>query len=287
MLQDPAAARKEHYVAVPGGGVALHFIPPPQSAKPDAPTLVFLHEGLGCIGMWKDFPAALALATGCAGLVYDRPGHGRLGLPAAPRGADYFETEAYDVLPAVLDAAGSIAGRPMDPQNLILVGHSDGGTIALLYASRFPVRGVITEAAHVLVEDISIEGVRAAVRSWRETDFPSRLARYHGDNTEAVFAAWSKMWQSDWFRGWSIEATLPNVECPVLALQGEDDEYGTLAQLDAIETGVGGAVETSRIAHCGHSPHLQARDVVLATMAQFVAAVRRIDRVSEATDTQS
>jgi len=235
--------------------------------------------------MWKDFPAALAQATGCPALVYDRSGHGRFGSPATARGADYFETEAYDVLPAVLDAAGSIGGQPLDSENLILVGHSDGGTIALLYAGRFPVRGVITEAAHVLVEDISIEGVRAAARSWRETDFPSRLARYHGDNTDAVFAAWSNMWLSDWFRDWSIEAALPNAECPVLALQGADDEYGTLAQLDAIEKGVAGAVEIGCIPKCGHSPHLHAREPVLSAMTRFIAAVRRIDRVCEATDT--
>jgi pimeloyl-ACP methyl ester carboxylesterase len=278
-------ARDEHYVAVPGGGVALQLIPPPPSAKPDAPTLVFLHEGLGCIGMWKDFPIVLANATGCAALVYDRPGHGKLGPPAAARGADYFETEAYDVLPAVLDAARSIGDRPLDPENIILVGHSDGGTIALLYAGRFAVRGVITEAAHVLVEGISIEGVRAAVRSWRETDFPSRLARYHGANTEAVFAAWSNMWLSDWFRDWTIEAALPKVGCPVLALQGMGDEYGTLAQVEAIATGVSGAIETSCIPACGHSPHLQARDAVLAKMTPFVEALRRIDRVYEATDT--
>lgn len=226
------------------------------------PVLVFLHEGLGSIGMWRDFPDALCTATRCPGLVYDRPGHGGSGKVAAPRGPGFFEQEANCVLPELLAAS--------DIENPVLVGHSDGGTIALLHASRFPVRGLILEAAHVFVEDICLDGVVAARRAWVETDFPRRLARHHGDNTKTMFHAWADMWSADWFRDWNIEAALSRVNCPVLAIQGEDDEYGTVAQLHAIAAGVSGPVETVLVPGSGHSPHLQARDQVLAKMATFV-----------------
>lgn len=229
------------------------------------PVLVFLHEGLGSIGMWRDFPDALCAATGCPGLVYDRPGHGASRPAALSRGPGFFEDEAYHVLPAVL------AGCGVD--DVLLVGHSDGGTIALLYAGRYPVSGLILEAAHVFVEDICLDGVAAARRAWRDTDFPRRLARHHGDNTEAMFHAWADMWAADWFREWTIAAELSAVHCPVLALQGEADEYGTVAQLDAIAAGVSGPVETFLVPGSGHSPHLQVCEIVLAKMTAFVRTV--------------
>jgi pimeloyl-ACP methyl ester carboxylesterase len=247
--------------AVPGHQIALRRI----AGRAGKPALVFLHEGLGCIGMWRDFPDALCAATGCPGLVYDRPGHGGSSAVTGPRGPAFFEVEADGVLPALL-AACSI-------DDAILVGHSDGGTIALLHAARYPVRALVLEAAHVFVEGVCLDGVDAARRAWRETDFPQRLARHHGGNTEAMFFAWADMWAADWFRDWNIETELPGVTCPVLAIQGAADEYGTPAQLAAIARGVTGPVETMLVPDSGHSPHIQARDAVLARMAGFIAAL--------------
>lgn len=229
---------------------------------------MFLHEGLGCIDMWKDFPAAIADATGCSTLLYDRLGHGNSDPEAAPRGVDFFETEAFKVLPAILNVAG------IAPATMVLIGHSDGGTIALLYAGRFTVRGVITEAAHVFVDEISITGVTAANQAWRDTNLKQRLSRYHGANTASMFNAWSSMWLADWFRDWTIEATLPAILCPVLAIQGEDDEYGTIKQLDAIGRGVSGPVKILAVPNCGHTPHIKARDIVTLAMVRFIATVR-------------
>lgn len=180
---------------------------------------MFLHEGLGCIDMWKYFPAAIANATGYSTLVYDRLGHGNSDPEAVPRGVDFFETEVFEVLPAILNVAA------IAPATVKLIEHSDGGTIALLYAERFTVRGVIT-------------GVTAANQARRDTDLEQRLSRYHGANTASMFNAWSSMWLADWFRDWTIEDTLSAIRCPVLAIQAEDDEYGTMKQLDAIGRGV-------------------------------------------------
>lgn len=229
------------------------------------PTLVFLHEGLGCVAMWKDFPDALAASTGCPALVYDRHGHGGSAAERGARTLTFFETEAYGVLPALLAAC-----RVTDA---ILVGHSDGGTIALLHAGRAPVRGVITEAAHVFVEPESLAGVAAAKRAWEDAGFRERLGRYHGSGTAAMFAAWADMWSADWFRDWNIEPALPAVSCPLLAIQGVDDEYGTAAQLDAIARGVSGPVKCVLVPDCGHAPHIQAREPVLARMTDFVTSL--------------
>jgi len=204
--------------AVPVGGCSVAVREIPASRSGARPTLVFLHEGLGCIGMWRDFPDALAAATGCPALIYDRPGHGGSGAEKGPRDTNFFEHEAYAVLPGLLSACGV--------SDCILVGHSDGGTIALLYAGRSPVRGVITEAAHVFVEPESLAGVAAAQRLWADEGFRARLARYHGDGTARMFGAWAEMWSAPWFRDWNIEAALPAVDCPLLAIQGEDVMVG-------------------------------------------------------------
>jgi pimeloyl-ACP methyl ester carboxylesterase len=262
--------QENHLVPIPGGSVAVEWSRP-AGTKAGAPVLVFLHEGLGCISMWKDFPAALATATGCPALTFDRLGHGKSSPAPGPatesRDVNFFQTEAFDVLPAVLGGAG-IASN-----DAVLIGHSDGGTIALLHAGKYPVRAVITEAAHVFVDDISVAGLAAARKAWRETDLERRLARHHGANTGAMFGAWSSMWSADWFRDWNIEGALPDVVCPVLAIQGEDDEYGAMAQLDAIARGVSGPVETLRVPDCGHAPHVQARAAVETAMVRFINAL--------------
>jgi pimeloyl-ACP methyl ester carboxylesterase len=249
-------------VPVHGDSYAVRHITPVSLRLDNPPVLIFLHEGLGAIGMWKDFPDALAAALGCPALIYDRLGHGASGLAGPPRGPAYFEDEAYKVLPGLTTACGV--------RETILFGHSDGGTIALLYAGRYRVRALVTAAAHVFVEPESLSGVAAARAAWRDTDLARRLARYHGEQTPAMFAAWADMWEAPWFRDWNIEVALADITCPVLALQGADDAYGTPAQLDAIARGVSGPVETVLMPGCGHSPHIEARDALLSRVTAFV-----------------
>lgn len=230
----------------------------------DGPPLVFVHEGLGSIALWKDFPAALCERLRRPGIVYDRWGHGRSEPLDRPRDARYLHDEALTFLPAVLDA--------LEIPRAVLVGHSDGGTIALLFAAAHPERtaAIVTEAAHVFVEDITLAGIRAAVEAYARTDLRQRLARYHGDKTDALFHAWHEIWLSPTFAPWNIESELPRITCPALVLQGVEDEYGTAGQVDAIARGVAGPVETALLPGCAHVPHHQARDATLGLMADFV-----------------
>jgi pimeloyl-ACP methyl ester carboxylesterase len=259
------AFRDVSLVSVAGGEIAVRRIESGGSKGARPSTLVFLHEGLGCIGMWKDFPDALAVATGCPALVYDRFGHGGSSPEVRDRDLGFFESEAREVLPALLSACGV--------EDAVLIGHSDGGTIALLHAGIAPVRGVVTEAAHVFVDEVSVAGMAAAKRAWREEGLQERLGRYHGDGTAAMFAAWSKMWSADWFFDWNIETSLPAITCPLLAIQGRDDEYGTEAQVSAIVKGVSGPVDSLIVPDCGHAPHIQAREVVLKRMTDFIRSL--------------
>ncbi len=243
---------------------ALSLTPEPGRA---GPTLVLLHDALGSIGQWRDFPRALVAATDLPLLVYERCGHGGSDPLPGRRPFDYLEEEAGRVLPEVLAACA--IDRP------ILVGHSDGATIALLYAAAFPegARGVISEAGHVLVEKETLRGVRAAVAEYRQGDLPERLARYHGEGTAALFAAWSETWLHPDFRDWNITARLPALRVPLLALQGADDEYATRGQLETIAAGVSGPARAWLVPACRHVPHHQARTAVLAEMARFIAEV--------------
>lgn len=236
----------------------------PAAAPGDYPTLVFLHEGLGSILHWRDVPRQLAEATGLPALVYDRWGFGRSEPLRLPRPDDYLEREATEALPDLLAACG--IGRH------ILVGHSDGGTIALLRAAQQPagLLGVVTEAAHVFVEDCTIAGIENAVTAWRETDLPRRLARYHGDKAETVFRGWAETWLRPSFRNWRMVHRLPAIRGPCLVIQGNDDEYGTLAQVETIASSIAGPTEVLLVPDCGHSPHLEARDIVLPAIARFV-----------------
>ncbi len=233
----------------------------------DAPTLILLHEGLGSLAQWRDFPSRLAQATGCATLVYSRLGYGQSDALAQARRVDYMHVEALETLPALRDAL-AIA----DP---ILVGHSDGASIALIHAGarRWPVRGLILEAPHVFVEDVTVASIASAREAYRTTDLRTRLARYHGD-VDGAFRGWNNIWLDAEFRGWNIEDHLPAVACPVLAIQGEDDEYGTSAQLDAIAAKVAGPVETLLLPNCKHAPHRDQPDATLVAMARFVAGLK-------------
>jgi pimeloyl-ACP methyl ester carboxylesterase len=231
-----------------------------------APTLVFLHEGLGSVALWKDFPARVADATGCPVLVYSRAGYGRSSPAPLPRATDYMHVEALTVLPALLDQLGIT-----DP---VLVGHSDGASIALLHAgsSGRPVRALVALAPHVFVEDMSIASIDEVRRQYETTDLREKLARRHAD-PDAAFRGWNDIWLAPAFRSWNIEACLPGVRCPLLLIQGRDDEYGSAAQLDAIERQVGGEVTRIELADCRHSPHRDQPEATLAAIADFVATM--------------
>ncbi|MBI1244927.1 MAG: alpha/beta fold hydrolase [Alphaproteobacteria bacterium] len=229
---------------------------------PKAPPLVFLHEALGSIAQWRDFPAALCATAARPGLVYERFGHGHSGPMAGPRTPAYLHEEAATLV-AVLDA--------LQIQRADLVGHSDGGSIALLAAARHPARvgRIATMAAHVLVEDVTLAGIRAAQLTYAGTDMRERLARYHGEGTDALFRAWAETWLSPAFRGWNIEKDIRVLDVPVLALQGEADEYGTLDQLARIKAAVRGPCATWAVPKAAHHPHFQARAEVLDRLAAF------------------
>ncbi len=255
--------------AIPAGGARLHarHVTLTGAGAQRSPVLVFLHEGLGSIAQWRDFPEALVECTGLPALLYDRQGHGRSDPLSAPRTPRYLHHEALKVLPRVLEHGGV--------QDAILVGHSDGGSIALLFASAFPqqTRAAITEAAHVFVEDETLAGIREAGEAWRTTRLAEKLARYHGDKTHALFHAWYDTWLAPEFRDWDLEDCLPGIHCPLLVIQGEDDEYATRAQVEAIAAQVSGPAETLLLPHCAHVPHHEARQPVLEAMARFIQSV--------------
>lgn len=235
----------------------------------NAPWLVFLHEGLGCTDAWHDFPAKVVQATRLPALLYDRQGYGRSQPRREPPGVDYLQVEAEAVLPALLTHFG--IDRP------ILIGHSDGGTIALLYAARYPrqVLGIIAEAAHVLVETVTLAGIRATVEAFRHGDLEARLSRYHGAHTRQTFFNWADTWLSDDFRDWNIEACLPKIRSRLLVLQGLADPYGTAHQAAAIAAGAGGRVRQVLIPDCGHVPHRQAPRRTLAAVHRFISRTPR------------
>jgi pimeloyl-ACP methyl ester carboxylesterase len=234
-------------------------------ASPDGPVIVFLHEGLGSARLWRDFPDALCARTGCGGLVYSRRGYGASSPPAEARRPDYLHREALDALPALLTRLGIV--RPM------LFGHSDGASIALIHAGAgHDVAGLVLMAPHVFVEEVTLAGIRAAKQAWDDTDLAERLGRHHAD-ARRVFHDWHDVWTSPDFRDWNIEASLPAIEAPMLVLQGADDAYGTVAQLEAIAREAGGGCETLLLEACGHAPHRDQRDAVLDAAARFITGL--------------
>ena len=229
------------------------------------PTLVFLHEGLGSIRQWRDFPEQVAHATGCRALVYDRYGYGNSDVLREARvGTDFMHREALLSLPEVL--------LQLNIQNPVLVGHSDGASIALIYAGVHAVRGVAVLAPHVFVEDGGLESIKAINGTFETGDLPARLGKYHRD-ARKTFHLWADAWLDPAFRKWNIEQYLPGVKCPVLAIQGEEDEYGSMAQLDAIERQVGGPCELLKLPGCGHSPHKDQPEKILQAVAGFVERI--------------
>jgi pimeloyl-ACP methyl ester carboxylesterase len=224
------------------------------------PALVFLHEGLGSVGLWRDFPDRLARATGRRALIYSRAGHGNSAVPERPRTPRFMHDEALDVLPPLLREHG--IERP------VLVGHSDGGSIALIHASRHPDSRLVLLAPHVFVEDLSVASIAEARETFETTDLRERMARHHRD-AEATFRLWNDIWLAPEFRDWNIEDVLPAITAPVLAIQGEHDQYGTLAQIDAIEAGVSGPFQRA-VLNARHAPHLEAPEETLRIAAEFV-----------------
>jgi len=235
-------------------------------AEANSATLVFLHESLGCIAQWRDFPQALVESTGLPALVYDRCGFGGSQSLAVPRGLDYQEREVESLHDLLHVCAVT---------SPLLVGHSDGATLSLLYAATFPEHplAVISEAAHLFVEEETLAGIRSAVERWHTTDFRERLMRSQGEHTDRVFSAWTETWMDPAFRNWSIVARMSDVSCPVLALQGEEDEFGTIKQLESISASVGGTCRTRLIPDCGHIPHRETQVEVLAEMTDFITAL--------------
>ena len=235
------------------------------AGAPERPVLVFLHEGLGSVAMWKDFPGRVAHATGCNVLVYSRYGYGNSTVLAEPRTPHYMHDEALVALPELLDRLA--IERP------ILVGHSDGGSIALIHAGAGvrPVTAVVTLAAHVMVEDLSVASIAAAKAAYETTDLRERLARYHAD-VDSVFWGWNHIWLAPEFRAWNIEEYLPRIACPVLAIQGEDDEYGTMEQMRRIGAQIADA-ELLELQDCRHSAHKDQPEAVIEAIRRFVDRV--------------
>ncbi len=226
-------------------------------------TIVFLHEGIGSVSLWRDFPQQLCHRTGLAGLVYSRHGYGQSSVLIAPRQMNYMHHEAQVVLPELLRLCGV--------ERAVIVGHSDGGSIGLLHAgSGHPVEALAVLAPHVFVEAQSIAGIESARDLFAAGELKARLARHHRD-PEATFRGWNDIWLSPAFRGWNIEAVLPAIRCPVLAIQGEDDNYGTMRQLEAIGRQTGGRYEELRLSGCGHNPHRDQLEATLASIARFIA----------------
>ena len=233
-----------------------------------APVLVFLHEGLGSIGLWYDVPGELARLTGCSVLVYSRYGNGFSEPLCEPREVSYMHDEARIALPALLEYF-SIA-------QAILVGHSDGASIALIAAAedRGRIRGVVAEAPHAFVEDLSVESIAAAKSAYESGDLRKRLARHHQD-PDRTFYGWNDVWLKPEFRAWDIRPLLAGIRAPLLIVQGAGDEYGTLAQVSAIRDSASGArVDSLVLDRCGHAPHRDRPDLTLLAIAAFTAGVR-------------
>jgi pimeloyl-ACP methyl ester carboxylesterase len=232
-----------------------------------APLLVFLHEGLGSLAMWKEFPAQLCAALGVRGLVYSRPGYGR----STPReveeawDVDFLHHQAHEVLPAFLHALDIDAAR----ERPWLFGHSDGGSIALLYAARHPrcVGGLVAAAPHIVVEDLSVSSIEQARTAYLETDMRKKLAKYH-DDPDRAFWRWNRIWLHPPFREWSIEDEIASIRCPLLAVQGIDDEYGTLEQIRGIARRVP-QTQLLELPACGHSPHRDQPEALIAAVQSF------------------
>lgn len=267
-MTQPAVA--EQLVPLCGASIFVRrLLTSPESSRSGRPSVIFLHDSLGCVDTWRDFPQLLAGQLGLDAVVYDRQGYGRSSpFGAAARTPQYLEEEAQN-LRVLLDV--------LKIDSAVLFGHSDGGSIALIAAALEPscIAAVVTEGAHVFVEDLTLRGIRAAREEFATTKLAARLARYHGDKVPAIAKAWIDTWLSPGFRSWNIERYLSGVGCPVLVIQGEQDEYGTVDQVNAIVEGTGAHAEALLIPGVGHTPHREAPAIVLAAVTDFIATALR------------
>jgi pimeloyl-ACP methyl ester carboxylesterase len=234
----------------------------------DLAPLVFLHEGLGSRELWRAFPGEIHDATGRRTVVYSRHGYGRSAVVTEPRGVDYMHREALEVLPELLDR--------LEVHSPVLIGHSDGASIALIHAGSEigNPAGLVLLAPHVIVEDRSIAGIEAARETYLSTNLGERLGRYHTD-PDATFWGWNRIWLDPAFRSWDITGWLPAVTCPVALIQGHDDEYGTLRQLDLVEEGVRAPVTRTELDGCRHAPHLDQPEATAKAVRGFLGALHR------------
>lgn len=242
--------------------------------SPDqTPTIVLLHEGLGCVALWRDFPRRLAAATGFGVFAYSRAGYGQSDSVRLPRPLDYMTREAVDVLPALLDAIGFRRG--------VLMGHSDGATIAAIHVGSvedFRVRGLILIAPHFFTEPEGLHSIATARVAYLTGDLKPRLAKYHAD-VDAAFLGWCEAWLDPGFKSWNVADVIDYWRVPALAIQGEGDQYGTLAQIREIESRTYSPVDVEILADCGHAPHLEQPEAVLNAVADFC---RRLERIEQA-----
>jgi pimeloyl-ACP methyl ester carboxylesterase len=245
-------------VEVPGGRVEYEDVP----GDPALPPLLFLHEGLGSVGLWRGFHQRIAAATGCRALAYSRLGHGWSDPPPGPRGPGFMRTEAAEVLPALCAA--------LDLDRPVLVGHSDGGSIALLRAAAGGVRGLVVIAPHVFVEPVGRQGVRAALDAFTGSDLRERMGRRHRD-PDVTFHGWNDMWLAPEFLAWDIRPDLATITCPVLGVQGTADPYGTVAHVEAVRDRARGPVELL-VLDCGHAPHVERPEETTGAVVRSIRA---------------
>jgi pimeloyl-ACP methyl ester carboxylesterase len=253
--------RRMPFATAAGRSIAYEWTGEGSAGKP---TLVFLHEGLGSIRQWRDFPAEVARSSGCRALVYDRYGYGASDVLVEPRRTVRFmHDEALSAFPDLL--------RQLRIENPILIGHSDGASIALIHAGAgYPVRAVVAMAPHVFIEPICLSSIRKAAETFATTDLAAKLGRYHRD-ARKTFYGWADVWLDPEFKGWDIrDAYLPKIACPVLAIQGHGDEYGTMAQLDEIAHRVQGPCELLKLEDCGHAPFRDQPEKVLDAVTRFL-----------------
>ena len=235
-----------------------------ETSLENAPTIIFLHDALGCVKTWRDFPKQLAQKAECNYVIYDRLGYGESAPDSKMlhREKDYLHQEA-EILIDILTQL-KIA-KP------ILFGHSDGASIALIAAAKLPdFLGIILEAPHIFVEDLTLDGIRAVKKRYEETDLKQKLMRYHASKTDAVFYAWANTWLHPNFRSWNIEALLPQINCPALIIQGETDEFASLKQVDGILKGIPSDTRKEILKHTGHTPHKENEEETLRLSVDFI-----------------
>jgi pimeloyl-ACP methyl ester carboxylesterase len=253
----------ENYITTSQGKIRLTQY----AGDTSKPTLIFLHDSFGCIELWRDFPRRLGALSHCPVLVYDRLGYGKSDpFPYATRPLDYLEREAH-LLNEIINLLAL--------EQVLLFGHSDGGSIALLAAAHYPqkIKGLIIVGAHIFVEALTLQGIREAEKAYTQGTLKSKLETYHGAKTEALFRAWADTWNHPDYQSWNIEDQLANIHCPALIIQGEHDEFGSAAQVQRMVQGISGPATELMVPHCGHNPHKEQPQLIREKSAAFIASL--------------